>query len=316
MEKEFDIIVPEPHEKERLDVFISRQTGLTRSHVEKLIQNGSVLLNNKGSKPGYKVKKDDRILIKVPEPAAIEAKPQEIPLDIVYEDNDIIVINKQKGIVVHPSVGHADQTLVNAILFHSGDLSGIGGSVRPGVVHRLDRGTSGIIIFAKNDKAHLELARQIKERSVKKIYLALVHGEMKKDSGEIDLPLGRHPKDRKKIAVITSENHKKRNAITHFKVLRRFHGFTLVEVDLKTGRTHQIRVHMAHIGYPVVGDTTYSRRKSDMSVDGQLLHASRLYINHPITGKTMEFFAEMPKDFKGALERLVEYEPGDNAKKK
>lgn len=313
MEKEFDIIVEKGCPRERLDIFLSKRTGITRSQIDKLIKEGFVRINNQTAKQGYRVKTDDRIYLSVPQERKMSAEPQEISLDVVYEDDDIIVINKPPGIVVHPSAGHADGTMVNALLFHCRDLSGIGGKLRPGVVHRLDRDTSGLIIFAKNNESHLSLARQIKARQIKKIYTAIVHGKVARDMGVINAPLGRNPKDRKKIAVIRSEKLKKREAETHYKVLRRFRGYTLLQLDLKTGRTHQIRVHLAHIGHPIVGDTTYSRKKSEMGVLRQMLHASRLELNHPITGKHMVFESDIPGDMKGALDYLIKDVSGDNA---
>ncbi|MFH1710638.1 MAG: RluA family pseudouridine synthase [bacterium] len=324
MEKEYDITVKPNALRERLDVFLSREIGLSRSQVDKLIKGGQVKLNNGPAKHGYRIKTDDRIIVKVPPAKEIKAGPEDIPLNIIYEDKDIIVINKPPGIVVHPAAGNAEHTLVNALLHHCRDLSGIGGSIRPGVVHRLDKDTSGLIVFAKNNEAHINLARQIKSREVKKIYLALVYGEMKSDSGVIDAPLGRHPVHRKKMAVINSANLKKREALTHYRVIKKFsakggsasggNGYTLVELDLKTGRTHQIRVHLSYIGHPVVGDKTYSKKKDEFGALRQLLHASRLELDHPITGKYLEFRAEIPGDMERVLGALVEYKSGDNAK--
>jgi len=310
MEKEYDIIVKPDTARERLDVFLCKEIGLSRSQTDKLIKGGMVRLNNGKAKPGHRVRQDDRIIVKVPPVKEMTAKPEDIPLNIIYEDKDIIVINKIPGIVVHPAAGNTEGTLVNALLHHCRDLSGIGGSIRPGVVHRLDKDTSGLIVFAKTNEAHLNLSRQIKDREVKKTYLALVHGRMKKDSGIIDAPLGRHPVHRKKMAVISSANLKKREALTHYRIVKRYKGYTLVELDLKTGRTHQIRVHLSHIGYPVVGDRTYSRKKDDVGVSRQMLHASRLGFNHPITGRYMEFEAEIPGDMEKILKALVEDKSG------
>jgi len=304
MEKEYDIIIGPEQGKERIDTFLSRSTGLSRSQVEKLISSGSVQVNHQATKSGYRVKKDDRIIIRVPEPKELSAKPQNIPLDIIYEDKDIIVVNKSRGIVVHPAAGNREGTLVNALLYHCRDLSGIGGCVRPGVVHRLDKDTSGLIVFAKNDQAHLNLSSQIKERRVKKTYLALVYGDMKKDEGTINEPLGRNPVNRKKISVIRSSALKRRDAVTSYRVLKRYKGYTLVELDLKTGRTHQIRVHMSYIGHPIVGDNVYSRRTDEFGVKGQLLHASKLEFDHPVTGKHLEFKAELPEDFAKVQDRV------------
>jgi 23S rRNA pseudouridine1911/1915/1917 synthase len=310
MEKEYDIIVKPDTARERLDVFLCKEIGLSRSQTDKLIKGGMVRLNNGKAKPGYRIKRDDRIIVIVPPAKEMTAKPEDIPLNIIYEDKDIIVLNKPPGIVVHPAAGNAEGTLVNALLHHCRDLSGIGGTVRPGVVHRLDKDTSGLIVFAKTNEAHLNLSQQIKDREVKKTYLALVYGRMKKDSGIIDAPLGRHPVHRKKMAVISSANLKKREALTHYWIIKRFKGYTLVELDLKTGRTHQIRVHLSHIGYPVIGDKTYSRKKDDIGASRQMLHASRLCFNHPITGKYMEFKAGIPGDMEKVLEALVEDKSG------
>jgi 23S rRNA pseudouridine1911/1915/1917 synthase len=313
MEKEYDIIVKPDTARERLDIFLCKEIGLSRSQTDKLIRAGMVKLNNGKAKPGYRIKRDDRIIVKVPPAKEMTAKPEDIPLNIIYEDNDIIVLNKPPGIVVHPAAGNAEGTLVNALLHHCKDLSGIGGTVRPGVVHRLDKDTSGLIVFAKTNEAHLNLSRQIKDREVKKTYLALVYGRMKKDSGIIDAHIGRHPVHRKKMAVIRSANLKKREALTHYKVVKRYAGYTLVELDLKTGRTHQIRVHLSYIGYPVAGDRTYSRKKDDIGASRQMLHAIRLCFNHPITGKYMEFKAEMPGDMEKVLGTLVEDKSGKDA---
>jgi 23S rRNA pseudouridine1911/1915/1917 synthase len=301
MEKTHDIIVEQIDSHKRLDVFLSQHLGVSRSQVEKLIENGFVKLNSQTSKPSYRIKGDDRIFVTVPEAKEISARPQDIPLNIVYEDKDIIVINKPRGIVVHPAAGHSDNTLVNALLFHCKDLSGIGGNIRPGVVHRLDKDTSGLLVFAKNDDSHEELSRQIKNRQVKKTYLALVYGIPKKDEGTIDEPLGRSPKDRKKIAVIKSDNLKKRDAITDYRVIEKLGDYSLLELDLKTGRTHQIRVHLAHLGNPIVGDHTYSRKRTELWENGQLLHSYKLSFNHPKTGKLLEFKAEMPEEMKKVI---------------
>ncbi len=314
MEKEYDIIIKPGAPKERIDVFLSRETGLSRSQIDKLIKSGRVKLNRQNAKAGYRIKADDRIIFSVPPAKEIAARPENIPLDIVYEDKDIIVINKPPGMVVHPAAGNTEGTLVNAVLHHARDLSGIGGRIRPGVVHRLDKDTSGLIVFAKNDASHLDLSKQIKNREVKKTYLALVHGEIKGDSGAIDAPIGRHPVHRKKMAVIRSGSLKSREALTYYKVLERFRGYTLVELDLKTGRTHQIRVHLSHIGHPVVGDRTYSKKK-DGGASRQLLHASGLSFHHPITGKYLEFSSDMPEDMKQVLGTLVENKSGESAEK-
>lgn len=243
----------------------------------------------------------DIIKIQEDKPKEISLKPENIPLDIIYEDDDIIVVNKQKGLVVHPANGNPDGTLVNAIMAICKDsLSGIGGEIRPGIVHRLDKDTSGLIIIAKNDKAHINLSEQIKNREVKKTYIALVRGIVKENEATIDMPIARSLKDRKKMAV--SKDGK--NAITHFKVLERYEGYTLLEVKIETGRTHQIRVHMSQIGYPIVGDTVYSNGKNPFGVTGQMLHSAKLTFKHPITGKELNLEAPLPKYFKEVLDKL------------
>jgi len=315
MEKEYDIIIEKGTPRQRLDVFLSRYIGLSRSQIDKLIKSGLVKINNQPAKQGHRIKMDDRINVKIPEAKEMRAKPEPIPLDIVYEDKDIIVINKTRGIVVHPAAGNIEGTLVNALLYHCKDLSGIGGNIRPGVVHRLDKDTSGLIVFAKNDEAHTGLSRQIKDRKMKKIYQAIVYGEVKNEKGAIDAPLGRHPVHRKKMAVVSSGNLKSRDALTYYKVIERFHGFTLLELDLKTGRTHQIRVHLSYVGHPIVGDRVYSRKKDEFSVTGQMLHAKTLGFNHPVTGKYMEFNSELPDDMKKVLRSLIKDKTGDNSHK-
>ncbi len=316
MEKAYDIIVKPDMPRERIDIFLSREIGLSRSQIDKLIKGGQVKLNNTAAKPGYRVRKDDRIIVCVPSPAEIAARPEDIPLNIVYEDKDIIIIDKPPGIVVHPAAGNLQGTLVNALLHHCRDLAGIGGSIRPGVVHRLDKDTSGLIVFAKNDASHQDLAKQFKNREVKKTYLALVHGEIENDSGEINAPLGRHPVHRKKMAVISAEGVKKREALTCYRVLKRFSTkdgkYTLVELDLKTGRTHQIRVHLSYIRHPVVGDRTYSKMKDGFGASRQFLHASQLSFHHPVTGKYLEFRSDLPEDMKKVLGALVENISGGN----
>ena len=317
MEKTHDIIVKPSSSRERIDLFLSREIGSSRSQIDKLILDGHVKLNNCPVKPSYRVKENDRIMVNIPPIKELSARPEHIPLDIIYEDKDIIVINKAPGIVVHPAAGNPDGTLVNALLHHCKDMSGIGGCVRPGVVHRLDKDTSGLIVFAKNDAAHLNISAQIKNREVKKTYIALVYGKIKNDSGVIDAPIGRHPVHRKKMAVITASNMKKREALTCYKVTERFSGklgqFTLVELDLKTGRTHQIRVHLSHVGHPVVGDKTYSKKMDMTGAARQLLHASKLAFLHPATGRQMEFSADVPEDMKQVLEKLKEDQSGHNA---
>lgn len=286
----------------RLDKYISEQNSdLSRAMIQKLIENGNVTVNEKVVKASYKVNLGDNIKIVLEEPKETELKPEKIPLNVVYEDNDIIVINKEKGMVVHPGNGNLEGTLVNAVLERCKDsLSGIGGEIRPGIVHRLDKDTSGLIIVAKNDKAHIRLSEDLKEHKVKKTYIALVRGVVKENEATIDMPIGRSDNVRVKMAV----KKEGKNAITHFKVLKRYNGYTLLEVRIETGRTHQIRVHMAEIGYPVVGDMVYSNGKNPFNVEGQMLHAWKLEFNHPITNKKMELEAELPEYFKNILNEL------------
>ena len=294
------IIVDE--ENIRLDSYIAKKCkDLSRTMIQKLIEEGEVLVNNSKKKISYKVNLNDEISINIPEPEKTDLKPQKIPLDIIYEDDDIIVVNKPKGMVVHPANGNPDGTLVNAIMaICKNSLSGIGGKIRPGIVHRLDKDTSGIIIVAKNDKSHINLSKQIKDRKMKKIYIALVKGVVNENEATIDMPIGRSTKDRKKMAVRKDG----KQAVTHFKVLKRYSKYTLLELKIDTGRTHQIRVHMAEIGHPVVGDMVYSKGKNDFGVVGQMLHAKSLDFTHPITGAKMHLEAELPQYFKDVIEKL------------
>lgn len=286
----------------RLDKALSiLDNALSRSIIQKQLENGDVLVNGKREKASYKTKLNDEILMKEIEPKEIELKAQDIPIDIVYEDSDIIVVNKPKGMVVHPANGNPDGTLVNAIMNICKDsLSGIGGEIRPGIVHRIDKDTSGLLIVAKNDKAHINLSEQIKNREITKKYVALVRGVIKENFATIDMPIGRSDKDRKKMAV--RKDGKK--AVTHFDVIERFDGFTYLDIKIDTGRTHQIRVHMAEIGYPIVGDMVYSNGKNPFGVEGQMLHAKSLDFKHPITGEQMHLEAPLPEYFEEVLEKL------------
>lgn len=286
----------------RLDKAISmKDKDLSRVAVQRLIDEENILVNGKKTKSSYKLNLDDIVTIIKKEAKETEIKPQDIPLDIVYEDNDILVVNKQKGLVVHPGNGNPDGTLVNAIMNHCKEsLSGIGGEIRPGIVHRLDKDTSGILIIAKNDKAHINISEQIKNHEVKKTYIALVRGIVRENMATIDMPIARSNKDRTKMAV--SKNGK--NAITHIKVLERFKGFTLLEVNIETGRTHQIRVHLSEIGYPIVGDYVYSNGKNPFNVVGQMLHSMRIEFKHPVTNKQMKLEAELPEYFEEVLTSL------------
>lgn len=300
MKKQF--IVTEQNINQRLDMYIaSLDLDLSRSMAQKIIENGQVLVNEKIPKASYKTKLGDKIEIEILEPKETNLEAQDIPLDIIYEDDDILVVNKQKGMVVHPGNGNLDGTLVNAVLNHcKGNLSGIGGEIRPGIVHRLDKDTSGLIVIAKNDKAHINLSKQIQDRKVKKIYTALVRGVIPEDAATINMPIGRSNTDRKKMAVRKDG----KVAITHIKVIKRYEKYTLIRVKIDTGRTHQIRVHMAEIGYPVVGDEVYSNGKNEFNVHGQMLHSTSLDFVHPITGKQMHFEAPLPKYFEDVLNKL------------
>jgi 23S rRNA pseudouridine1911/1915/1917 synthase len=286
----------------RLDKLVATKCeDLSRTMIQKLIQDEKIFVNGKPAKASLKVKNGDIVEIEEVEVKQIDLKPQEIPLDIIYEDNDIIVVNKPKGLVVHPANGNPDGTLVNAIMNICKDsLSGIGGELRPGIVHRLDKDTSGLIIVAKNDKAHINLSEQIKNHEIRKTYLALVRGVIKENEATIHMPIARSTKDRKKMAVAKDG----KDAITHFKVLERFNGYTYIEVNIETGRTHQIRVHMSHIGYPVVGDGVYSNGKNPFGVEGQMLHSYKLVFKHPITNQILELQAPLPKYFEEVLSIL------------
>lgn len=288
----------------RLDVLLASRLGeFSRSRIQKLIADGLVLVNGRTAKANYKVQADDGIQIAFPEAKPVEIVAESIPLDILYEDADIIVVNKPRGMVVHPAVGNYQGTLVNALLDHCQDLSGINGEIRPGIVHRLDKDTSGVMVAAKNDHAHLNLSEQIKSRTASRRYLAIVHGNIVEEQGIINAPLGRHASDRKKMAV-TFTNSKE--AITHFGVVERFGNFTLVACKLQTGRTHQIRVHMKYIGHPVVGDPKYGPEKKPFAIKGQALHSAELSLKHPVTGEDMLFTAPLPADMAAILAKLKE----------
>ena len=287
----------------RLDVFLTEYfKDLTRSRIQKLIADGEVTVNQSATKANTKLKIGDVVEVNIPKPKETQLQAEEIPLDIVYEDKHMLVVNKPQGMVVHPAAGNYCGTLVNALMAHCGDnLSGINGEIRPGILHRIDKDTSGLLIVAKDDKAHLGLSEQIKAHSLTREYICLVHGRIKEDSGTIDAPIGRDPKDRKKM-TITHKNSK--NAVTHFFVLERFEKYTLVKCRLETGRTHQIRVHMSKNGHPIVGDPVYGRKKEEFKLKGQLLHAWKVGFIHPITGEYMEFEREVPEYFECVLESL------------
>ena len=288
---------------ERLDSFLARcGENLTRSAAQRLIEEGCVTRNGKPGKKNDKLNMGDVIECNLPEPREVDIKPTEMALDIVYEDEDVLVINKPKGLVVHPAAGHQDDTLVNGLLHAMGDqLSGINGELRPGIVHRIDKDTSGLLAVAKNDFAHTFLASQLKDHSMHRVYEAIVCGSFKEDSGTVDAPIGRHPSDRKKMCVI-SRNSKE--AVTHWEVVKRYRGYTHIRCRLETGRTHQIRVHMAHIGHPILGDTVYGHKKPELGQDSQCLHAGTLCFSHPRDGRPVMVFAPLPEYFTKVIDKL------------
>ena len=292
---------------ERLDAFLARSAeGLSRSAAQKLIEEGHVRRNGGPAKKNDKLNIGDTVDYTLPAPKEVDIAPTEMALDIVYEDEDLLVINKPKGLVVHPAAGHQDDTLVNGLLYALGDdLSGINGELRPGIVHRIDKDTSGLLAVAKNDHAHLMLASQLKDHSMHRVYDAIVCGSFREDSGTVDAPIGRHPSDRKKMCV-TPRNS--REAVTHWQVVRRYRGYTHIQCRLETGRTHQIRVHMAHIGHPILGDTVYGRKKPELGMDSQCLHAGQLCFSHPRDGRPVMVFAPLPEYFTKVLEKLERME--------
>ena len=294
-------IIVESEEQKRIDAYISEKTEYSRTAVQRLIEENKIKVNGKKEKASYKIQKGDIIEIDEEPAREIELKAQDMPLQILYEDSDIIVINKPKGMVVHPANGNPDGTLVNAVMAICKDsLSGIGGKIRPGIVHRLDKNTSGAIKKKKNDKAHINLSEQLKNHKIKKTYIALVRGVVKENNATINIPIGRSKKDRKKMDV--DKNGKE--AITHFKVLKRFSDCTLLEINIETGRTHQIRVHLSHIGYPIIGDDVYSNGKNKWNIVGQCLHAKSLDFKHPINGKSMHIEAPIPEYFEKIIEEI------------
>ncbi len=274
---------------------------VTRSAAARLLEEGQVTCGGRPLAKNYRLRGGEQVEVALPDPAPVDVVPQDIPLDVVYEDDDVIVVDKPKGLVVHPAPGHPDGTLVNALLHHCGDsLSGIGGELRPGIVHRIDRDTSGLIIAAKNDFAHQKLASQLQDHTLARIYRCIVVGTLREDSGTVDAPIGRHPVDRKKMAVVADG----RNAVTHWSVLERFPGYTYVECRLETGRTHQIRVHMASISHPILGDTVYGAKKPVPGLQGQCLHAAGLRFLHPRTGELVELWCDLPEEFQVQLRKL------------
>ncbi|MBU5426468.1 RluA family pseudouridine synthase [Tissierella pigra] len=289
-------------DEERLDSYLAEELNeVSRSYIQKLIKEKLVSVNDKYMKSSYLVKEGDYIKVNLPKPKKLEIIAEDIPIDIVYEDEDIVIVNKPQDMVVHPAPGNYTGTLVNALLYHIGNLSSINGIIRPGIVHRLDKDTSGILIIAKNDKAHRILSEELKKRNVKRTYITLVHGTWLNDEGTINAPIGRHTNDRKKMTV-TQKNSKE--AITHYKVLDRYNNYTLLEVNLETGRTHQIRVHMAYINHPVVGDPVYSKGKNEFGLQRQMLHAYKLGLIHPSTEEYIEFQTDLPEYFKEILNGL------------
>jgi len=287
---------------ERLDLFLASQNNgeISRSRIQRLIQDGGVLVNGIARRANHKLSCGDTVTMTMEPPQELEVTAEDIPLDIVYQDQDICVINKPKGMVVHPAAGNQTGTMVNALLFHIKDLSGVGGVLRPGIVHRIDKFTSGLIVVAKNDMAHQSLSAQIKAHTAGRTYLAIVLGNLREDSGMVDLPIGRHPIDRKKMSIRPDG----RPSVTHWKVLERFEQYTLLRLKLETGRTHQIRVHMSHLKHPVAGDTVYGPEKNKLGLTGQALHAWKLELAHPRTGEQMAFAAQPPEDFLQALKRI------------
>lgn len=298
-------LIDETEEGGRLDKILSEKSeDFSRARIQQLLDQGLILVNDEIKKNNYKVKRGDEITIDIPEVKELEAFPQDLNLDILYEDEDIIVVNKPKGMVVHPGAGNPDHTLVNGLLFHCKDLSGINGVLRPGIVHRIDKDTTGCIVACKNDKAHEAISKQLSNKTCSRDYIAIVHGELPHEYGTIDAPIGRDSKDRQKMTV-TDKNG--RDAVTHFKVEERFKGFTLVSFKLETGRTHQIRVHMQYIGYPIVGDPKYAFRNTRNDTEGQVLHAEALTLVHPTTNETMTFKAPLPDYFKALIEEMRGY---------
>ncbi len=303
-----ELVVKDNEQNKRLDMYIAEEKKeLSRTTIKRLLENGDILVNEKIQKASYKPEAGDRIQINMPEVVETKLVAQDIPVPVIYEDKDIIVVNKPKGMVVHPANGNPDGTLVNAILAMCKDsLSGIGGEIRPGIVHRLDKDTSGLLIIAKNDLAHMNMSKQIQDRKVIKKYIALVRGTVPENEATIDMPIARSQKDRKKMTV--DKNGKE--AVTHFKVLARYDKYTLLEVKIDTGRTHQIRVHMSYIGHPVIGDEVYSNGKNEFGVKGQMLHAKYLEFKHPITGKDIKLEAPLPEYFEEVLKQLEERKLG------
>jgi len=297
-----NFLVGEDEEGDRLDVYLSEQLGdMSRSYIQKIIKDKKVEVNGKVEKAKYLVKEDDKIKIEIPTPKLLEVVPQDIPIDIVYEDNDVLIVNKPQNMVVHPAPGNYENTLVNAILYHCKDkLSSINGVIRPGIVHRIDKDTSGLLMIAKNNNAHNSLAEQLKDHSITREYEFICHGVVKEDKITVDKPLGRNPKDRLKMAIVKDGKH----AVTHFEVIQRFDNFTHMKARLETGRTHQIRVHALSINHPLLGDPVYGPKNSKFKLDGQTLHAKKIGFIHPTTNEYIEFNSELPDYFKNIIKKL------------
>ena len=295
------LIIAEEQAGQRADVGLALLLDITRSNMQRLLEDGRAVKGAKVLKANYKLRAGDEIVVTLPEPQPLDAQPENIPLDIIYEDEDVIVVNKARGMVVHPAAGNYSGTLVNALLYHCKNLSGINGVIRPGIVHRLDKDTSGIMICAKNDEAHLSLSQQIQAKTARRTYLAVVRGNIKTDSGTIETQIARDKVDRKKMAVVKENG---REAITDYEVVERFGKYTLVRCKLRTGRTHQIRVHMEYLGYPLVGDPKYSPMKTPFAIKGQALHSQTLEFTHPRTGERMQFEAPLPEDMQKIITRL------------
>ena len=301
--REYNFVITEEGEGERIDKYLNLlMESLSRSYIQKLLSEHHVTVNEKMVKANYRLKSDDEIRLLLPPTVTPDIEPEEIPLDILYEDNDLIVVNKPKGMVVHPAAGHYTGTLVNALLYHcKGNLSGINGVLRPGIVHRIDKDTTGSVIICKNDVAHASIAEQLKEHSIVRRYHAIVVGNLKEESGTVHTLIGRHPSDRKKMAVVTGGG---KEAVTHYRVLQRFDKYTYIECRLETGRTHQIRVHMAHLGHPLLGDDVYGRKECPFKLQGQTLHAKILGFQHPLNGEYIETDAPLPEYFVNLLNKL------------
>lgn len=297
-----EIFVDEEDDESRLDAYLALELNeVSRTYVQRLIKDGLVLVNGLIKKPRYIVKEGDYIQVQIPKPKTLEILAEDIPIEIIYEDEDIVIVNKPRGMVVHPAPGNYTNTLVNALLFHIDNLSSINGIIRPGIVHRLDKDTSGLLIIAKNDNSHKFLSNKLKDRDILREYIAITHGEFTNEEGRINAPIGRDPRNRKKMAI-NEKNGKV--AITDYKVLQRFTGYSLVQANLITGRTHQIRVHFAHLKHPILGDIVYSNRKEDSKYGGQFLHAKKIGFIHPMTAEYMEFETEMPDMFKEFINRI------------